>query len=144
MLVYTLLERSMGNDQAAGTPRHLRHGAELTARSLAPGSALGCLDAVASIVVENACERPLFASPEAVAAAVGYIDARFSLLVASAALAERNKTVTSLHSSGCGARSKPTVTDWWPGKWTDGAGLQWSGLRRTPVCCAIPPASSPT
>src|SRR4029077_12750228 len=64
--------------------------AELTARSLAPGSALGCLDAVASVVVENACERPLFASPEAVAAAVGYIDARFSLLVASAALAERD------------------------------------------------------
>ena len=64
--------------------------AELTARSLAPGSALGCLDAVASIVVENACERPLFASPEAVAAAVAYVDARFSLLAASAALAERD------------------------------------------------------
>ena len=62
----------------------------MTARSLAPGSALGCLDAVASAVVENACERPLFASPEAVAAAVGYVDARFSLLAASAALAERD------------------------------------------------------
>jgi citrate synthase len=49
-------------------------------------SALGCLDAVASALVENACERPLFASAEAVAAAVEYVDARFSLLASSAAL----------------------------------------------------------
>jgi hypothetical protein len=41
-------------------------------------------------VVENACERPLFASPEAVAAAVEYVDARFSLLAPSAALAARD------------------------------------------------------
>ena len=41
-------------------------------------------------MVENACERPLFASPEAVAAAVEYVDARFSLLASSAALAERD------------------------------------------------------
>ena len=34
--------------------------------------------------------EPLFASPEAVAAAVAYVDARFSLLAASAALAERD------------------------------------------------------
>ena len=42
------------------------------------------------MLVENACEKPLFASPEAVAAAVAYVDARFSLLAASAALAERD------------------------------------------------------
>jgi hypothetical protein len=40
--------------------------------------------------VENGCERPLFASPEAVAAAVAYVDARFALLAASATLAERD------------------------------------------------------
>jgi hypothetical protein len=45
---------------------------------------------VASTVVENACEKPLFASPEAVAAAVNYVDARFSLLAASTALAQRD------------------------------------------------------
>ena len=37
--------------------------------------------------MEIACERLLFASPEAVAAAVEYVDARFSLLASSAALA---------------------------------------------------------
>ena len=85
-----LFDRSMLREQATERRAIEARAAELTARSLAPGSALGCLDAVASVVVENACERPPFASPEAVAAAVGYIDARFSLLVASAALAERD------------------------------------------------------
>ena len=38
---------------------------ELTARAMAPGSALACLDAIAGDVVEDACEKALFASPEA-------------------------------------------------------------------------------
>jgi hypothetical protein len=90
MLVYTLLERSMGNDQAAERRAIEARAADLTARSLASGSALGCLDAVANMLVEDACERPLFAGPEAVAAAVAYVDARLSLLTASAALADRD------------------------------------------------------
>ena len=90
MLVYALLERSMGNDQAAERRAIEARTAELTARSLASGSALGCLDAVANMLVEEACERPLVASPEAVAAAVVYVDARLSLLAASAALADRD------------------------------------------------------
>jgi len=90
MLVYALLERSMQNDQAAERRAIEARAADLTARSLASGSALGCLDAVANMLVEEACERPLFASPEAVAAAVAYVDARLSLLAASAALAERD------------------------------------------------------
>src|SRR5262245_40512537 len=64
--------------------------AELTIRAIAPGSALACLDAVANPDVETACERALFASPEAVAVAVAYIDAKISLLDASAALAARD------------------------------------------------------
>lgn len=90
ILVYALLERSMRNDQAAERRAIEARAAELTARSLASGSALGCLDAVANMLVEEACERPLFASPEAVAAAVAYVDARLSLLAASAALADRD------------------------------------------------------
>ena len=66
--------------------------AELTERALVPGSPLGCLDAVANALVENACEKPLFASAETVAAAVAYVDARFSLLTAGAKLAERDAT----------------------------------------------------
>ena len=90
MLVYVLAERFMGNDQAAERRAIEARAAELTARSLASGSALGCLDAVANMLVEEACERPLFASPEAVAAAVAYVDARLSLLASSAALADRD------------------------------------------------------
>jgi hypothetical protein len=90
VLVYALFQRVAAQEQAAERRALETRAAELTAHSLAPGSALGCLDAVASALVENACERPLFASPEAVAAAVEYIDARFSLLAASAALAARD------------------------------------------------------
>jgi hypothetical protein len=90
LLTYALFERSMVSDQAAERRALETRAADLTARSLASGSALGCLDAVANMLVEDACEKPLFASPEAVAAAVAYVDARFSLLVAGASLAERD------------------------------------------------------
>jgi hypothetical protein len=90
LLAYTLLDRSAFRDQAAERRAIEARAAELTARSLAPGSALACLDAVASVVVENACEKPLFANPAAVAAAVAYVDARFSLLAPSVAIAERD------------------------------------------------------
>lgn len=92
MLCYAVFDRFAVHEQAAERRALETRTAELTARSLAPGSALGCLDAVASAVVENACERPLFASPEAVAAAVDYVDARFSLLAPSAALAARDSS----------------------------------------------------
>ena len=87
MISYALVYRVSVQEHTADRRSLEARLAELTARSLAPGSALGCLDAVASVLVENACERLLFASPEAVAAAVEYVDARFSLLASSAALA---------------------------------------------------------
>ena len=87
---YVLLDRSAGRDQAADRHEIETRAADLTARSIAPGSALACLDAVASPVIESACEKSLFATPEAVAAAVAYVDARFSLLAPSVALAERD------------------------------------------------------
>lgn len=52
----------------------------LTARALETGSPLACLDAVVGDNVEGACERSVFASPEAVAAAASYIEARMALL----------------------------------------------------------------
>ena len=56
---------------------------ELTARAVAPGSALACLDAIAGDVVADACEKALFASPEATAAAVSYVAAQLSLLASA-------------------------------------------------------------
>jgi hypothetical protein len=90
MFAYVLYDRFAARDLAAERRAIEARVTELAARSLAPGSALGCLDAVANALVENSCEKPLFASPEAVAAAVTYVDARFSLLAVSAKLAERD------------------------------------------------------
>lgn len=90
IVAWVLLDRSSVREVAAERRSIETRAAELTARAIAPGSPLACLDAVASAAVENACERSLFATPEAVAAAVAYVDARFSLLAASIALAERD------------------------------------------------------
>ncbi|MEA2951552.1 MAG: hypothetical protein QOJ96_1072 [Alphaproteobacteria bacterium] len=62
---------------------------ELTARAIMPGSTLACLDANAGETVEKACERAVFASPEAVAAATSYMSARLSLLSDAVAYARR-------------------------------------------------------
>ena len=91
VLAWALLDRSSIREEFAAERRAIEtRAAELTARAIEPGSALACLDAVAGVAVETACEKPLFASPEAVAAAVAYVDARLSLLIASVRLAERD------------------------------------------------------
>ncbi|MEA2937339.1 MAG: hypothetical protein QOC56_843 [Alphaproteobacteria bacterium] len=53
---------------------------DLTARALMPGSALACLDGAAGDTVEASCEKALFASPEATAAAVSYVTMQLALL----------------------------------------------------------------
>jgi len=63
---------------------------ELTARALAPGSPLGCLDPVAGESIEDACEKALFATPETTAAAVSYVAAQLSLLAAAGEQARRS------------------------------------------------------
>jgi len=55
---------------------------ELASRAMAPGSALACLDAVASSTFQEGCEKALFATPESTAAAVSYVAAQLSLLAA--------------------------------------------------------------
>jgi hypothetical protein len=85
-----LIEHPATNGTDSGSTRRAieRQAAELTARAIAPGSALACLDAVVSPVTD-ACEKALFVRPEAAAAAIDYVDAKFSLLAAGAALADR-------------------------------------------------------
>jgi hypothetical protein len=51
----------------------------LAARAIAPGSPLGCLNGMAGEAVEAACERVLFATPEAMATAVSYVAAQWTL-----------------------------------------------------------------
>jgi hypothetical protein len=61
----------------------------LMAGSIAPGSALSCLDKLAGEAVESACEKALFASPESVASAVKYVVAQIELLNDGTAYAGR-------------------------------------------------------
>jgi hypothetical protein len=57
---------------------------DLTARSLAPGSAVACLDEIAGEAVQEACEKAVFATPESTAAAVSYASAQVALITAAA------------------------------------------------------------
>jgi hypothetical protein len=52
----------------------------LTTQAIGAGSALACLDATVGENVEGACERSVFSSAEAVAAAAAYVEARMQLL----------------------------------------------------------------
>ncbi len=79
------IRRDVAAEQRAIEGRAL----DLAARALAPGSALACLDAIAGDVVEEACEKALFASPEATAAAVSYVAVQLSLLAAASEQARR-------------------------------------------------------
>jgi hypothetical protein len=91
LLTWALLDRSSIRDQIVERRALEARAADLTIRAIQPGSALACLDAVAGPAVEAACEKSLFASPEMIAAAVAYIDARVSLLSAGAGLADRDQ-----------------------------------------------------
>jgi hypothetical protein len=59
------------------------------AGSIAPGSALSCLDELAGKAVESACEKAVFASPGSVASAVKYVVAQIDLLNDGTAYAGR-------------------------------------------------------
>ena len=77
---FAIADQMAATRRAAGEQALIARSDELTMRTLAPGSALSCLDAVAGDATETACEAAVFASPQATAAAVAYIGARLSLL----------------------------------------------------------------
>jgi len=74
------IQRLERQEQATELRLFYERSAALLARAVAPGSALSCLDELAGETVEAACEKAVFASPEAVAAAVGYVTAKLALL----------------------------------------------------------------
>ena len=79
-MIWTLLGGPVAQDHGADRRALELRAQELTARTLAPGSALACLDAVAGESVDAACEKALFASAATVAAATSYAAARLELL----------------------------------------------------------------
>lgn len=88
--VVALIDRMMTDERAAQRRALSARDAELTAQTLAPGSALSCLDGNAGEAVENACEKAVFAGPQSTAAAVSYMAARLSLLADGLVLSERD------------------------------------------------------
>jgi hypothetical protein len=68
------------------------HLLEMTTRAVMPGSGLACLDATAGELVEESCEKALFASPEATAASVAYVAAQISLLAEGTEYERRSGT----------------------------------------------------
>ena len=78
-MIWALLGSPLAQDHGADRRALELRAQELTARTLAPGSALACLDAVAGANVDAACEKALFASAATVAAATSYAVARLEL-----------------------------------------------------------------
>lgn len=62
---------------------------DLFMRAATPGSAFACLDPLVGDVVESACEKAVFQTPEATAAALSYVAAELTLLADFAAYARR-------------------------------------------------------
>jgi hypothetical protein len=89
LLAWTFLdnlsERNRADERRALDQRAL----ELSARAMAPGSVLACLDPTLSDPVETACEKAVFATPEAVAAASAFVAAEMALLSDGAEFASR-------------------------------------------------------
>src|SRR6202171_175823 len=79
-MIWALLGNPIAQDHGADRRTLESRAQELTVRTLAPGSPLACLDAVAGESVDAACEKALFASAATVAAASSYAVARLELL----------------------------------------------------------------
>ena len=80
VLGWTYVNRSAERDRADERRALDQRAAELVSRAAAPGSAIACLEATNTETIEGACERAVFATPEAVAAATAYVSARLTLL----------------------------------------------------------------
>lgn len=85
-LAFLYLDR-LGEQDRADYHRHIETRlAALTALSLQPNSALACLHAASGDLMQEACEKALYAGPEQVAAALTYAGARLDILRDIAAL----------------------------------------------------------
>jgi hypothetical protein len=94
-----LIDRLAIAGHAAERRALIARAAALDRAALAPGSALACLDAGAGEAVEDSCEKAVFASPQATAAAVAYIAARLQLLQDAAAFASDQALRAALAAS---------------------------------------------
>ncbi len=90
--VLAILDRMAQDERAAELRALTQRYAALSAEALAPGSTLACLDGIAGETVENACEKTVFAGPQATAGAVAYMAARLTLLSEGLVFARESDT----------------------------------------------------
>jgi hypothetical protein len=105
LTVVALLDRLAIDSQMAERRALLARNMELTARALAPGSVLACLDGGVGEATENACEKMVFADARSVASAVAYTGARLSLLQEAYDSARRDGDPTALDAFAAARRA---------------------------------------
>lgn len=85
-----ILERMDRRDEADERRALDTRFADLSARAMAPGSALGCLEPMTADTLDESCEKALFNNPESIAAATSYESARLTLLSKALDFQSRN------------------------------------------------------
>jgi hypothetical protein len=78
-----------GRDRAADERALNARVFELATRAFMPGSALACLDPLVDETMEAACEKTIFASPEAAATAISYVAAQLAVLASAREVADQ-------------------------------------------------------
>ncbi len=89
---WTYLNRAGERDRADERRALDQRASDLVGRALTSGAPVACLEPVSGDSVEAGCERVVFASPEAVAAATTYMAARLALLADAHDFATRRDT----------------------------------------------------
>lgn len=85
---FATIDRMTAHERAAERRALLSRQTELTARTLAPGSPLACLEVGTGETVGNACEKAVFAAAATAAAALSFTAARLGLLQDAAKLGD--------------------------------------------------------
>jgi hypothetical protein len=88
-IIWVVFDGLSRRDDAAERLALDARAAELTLRIMAPGSALACLNVDGGDALAASCEKALFATPEAAAAAVSFVSAQLTLLADSTQFARR-------------------------------------------------------
>src|SRR5262245_10627483 len=89
-VTWFVLDGKMRQETGADRRALEARASSLAARATVPGSPLACLNGAVGETVEGSCERALFATPEAAAAAVSYVAAQFDLLSDASEFVRRN------------------------------------------------------
>jgi hypothetical protein len=106
-LVWAVHDRLAARDRADERRALDTRLADLATRNLSGHAAIACLAADAGPAVEAACEKALFVSPEHVAAAVAYAEARLALLGDAVDFAKRGND----YAQGLAILRRPVEAD---------------------------------